>query len=192
MRQGLGLKFLFAAIAAVPASAIASPCATKGVDDAVVRRVSAREQKGMSLIMSMAMLPKIEKLSYETFLSGGSSCERGRFEISGMPYDFIGENEDKGAPRRALSAQKGAPVAALIPVVDLLAALTSPAGNHTAPNAGYLLITVTKEMVTGWRLYSAIPADAVLQADMEAALAGRLRFIFQTDTNAKKISITPD
>jgi hypothetical protein len=192
MCRGLALKFLFAAIAAVPASAIAAPCVTKGAEDAVVRRVSAGEHENASLFFSMTMLPKLEKWRYDTFRAGGSSCERGRFDVGSITYSLSGENGDKDAARRAISAKPGAPLAALVPVNNFLAALESAARDHAAPIEGYLLITMSGQVVMGWRLYSAIPSDAVLQADMAEALTGRMHFIFRTDLQSNVVGIGTD
>lgn len=172
-------------------SSLAVECSSFGVTDARVKTLSAQNESDASLIVSVPMLLKLQKFDYSTLVRSGSKCDRGSINVAGTTYRLTGENTDHGGVRRGVPSVKGKPVAVLLPVSDMMKILAAPKAGEQPPIEGYLLITANRsEEVTGWRLYSAIPVDSVLSADMADALSGKLPFIFRDDLKTGKITVS--
>jgi hypothetical protein len=167
----------------------ASPCSTTGSADAAVKPVSLQDKSDASLLVSMSMLVRMQRLNRAGVARSGSTCERARFEAAGGHYVLMGENDDKGGVRRAIPDRKDLPAAVLLPVTDMKTILAAAQQKQKPPVDGYLLATVSGDDITGWRLYTAIPADAVLETDIGAALAGRDRFLFRSDLKTNSIAL---
>jgi hypothetical protein len=163
------------------AGAAHANCSVSSDPKAVARPLNMTVQADTNLIVAMTMLPKMLHIDYD---SAGKKvgCDLGPLAAGDAAYDLWG---DDGGQRKALPATKGAPVALIVPVFDLLKALTAPGKNKTAEVEGYLLAVVTKDEFTGWRYYTGMPDPAILKHDMADALAGKGNAIFRSSEDGK-------
>jgi hypothetical protein len=172
------------------AGAARAECSVTADAGAVARPLNMAVQADADLIVTMAMLPKMLHIDYAA-AAKRSGCDLGQVTAGDAAYELWGDDAS-GHQRRALPASKGAPVAMIVPVFDLLKALTSPGANKTAQTEGYLLAVISKNGdFTGVRYYTGIPGVDVLKRDMAEALAGRGGGIFRTGKDNKITLFVP-
>jgi hypothetical protein len=135
-------------------------------DPQVSGRLLANTGVWLSLIKEKGLAAEIGRATRD--------CERSAFQTSRGRYVLRGETGDYVVLRLAVPSARSAPVAYLIPILDLTATLTAGPAKPT-PVAAYALTTSEKDTQTVWRFYDAVPEDAVLGADMAAAVSGGLR-----------------
>lgn len=151
----------------------------------VVRALSPGNKGDVDLILSMSMMPKLLHTDYRTEASRHPACKLTEFEAGSSTYELRAVDTNAGTLRLASPKKKGAPIAELVPVTNIMDAIDASKQGKTASVAGYMLATVSKDDFTGWRLYTGVPNQATLAADMAAALDGKLRPIFRNNSNGK-------
>lgn len=174
------VALLAGAVAAGPAQAECTVSADAG---AVERPISATDKDGAGMLVSMTMLPKLLHLDYAA-AARKPACDLGPIDGAGGAYHLF-RDDRSGRHRAAMADGKGAPIALLMPYVDIMKAIAASKGGGSATTEGYLLAVVTKSDVTGWRYYTGMPDAAVLKHDMADALAGRGAPIFRNASDGK-------
>lgn len=91
----------------------------------------------------------------------------------------------------ALPARKGAPIALVIPIVDLAKAIDRAGAGKAAAIESYLLVTGTDTDLTGWRYYAGMPEVAVLKRDRADASAGRIGAMFRNGADGRTTLFVP-
>jgi len=190
MRRSILRVLVPLAICGLGPSLHAAPCVSKGTA-ASLRLLSNRTDEGVAIILSMSMLPKLIKLDYATAATSGTPCERRVILVGSQTYRLIGEDQDQMAVRRALPKKGGQPIAILVPISDLNKILDTVMTHQPPPIDGYMLATITRQDLTGWQYYSAIPDDDVLGAAIKSALEGGLKPIFRNEGQQTKIFVGP-
>jgi hypothetical protein len=179
-------------LAVTPAApAFAADCTSGGQAAARVLTLDDPEVGTRMLVNLGVWLGLVEKDLEADLRKTAGACERGEFEAASTSYVLHGEDDADAVPRVAAPRSERAPRAYLIPAVDLQAALHQADKSKPAPIAGYALMTVDGGMHTAWRAYDAVPADAVLLADMREALSGKLRPRLQWRGGGEIRIITP-
>jgi hypothetical protein len=168
------------------AGAAHADCSVSSDPKAVARPLSMTVQADADLMIAMTMLPALLHIDYDS-AAKKVGCDLGQLAPGDAAYELWG---DDGSQRKALPATRGAPVAMIVPVFDLLKALTAPGKDKSAQTEGYLLAIVTKRDFTGWRYYTGMPDAATLKHDMADALAGKGNAIFRS-TGGKVTLFTP-
>ncbi|HEX3422260.1 MAG TPA: hypothetical protein VHS33_02500 [Sphingomicrobium sp.] len=158
-------------------------CSVSSDAGAVFRPLDATVQADADVIVSMTMLPKLMHVDYES-ASKRAGCDLGPLTTGGVPYELWGDDSG-GHHRKAISANKGLPVALILPVIDLMKALTAQKQGEPARAEGYLLATITKGDFTGWRYYTGMPDLSTLKHDMTDSLAGHGDPIFRAGSDGK-------
>jgi hypothetical protein len=161
------------------AGAAQAECSVSSDPGAVVRPLSPTTKADDDMIINMSLLPKLMHIDYDNVAKKKPACDLGQLVSGDATYELWGDDAG-GRQRKAFPAKKNAPIALIVPVANLLKALTDPGPNKTAQVEGYLLATVTKADFTAWRYYTGMPDAAMLKHDMADALAGRGHPIFQT------------
>ena len=183
------------AIFGLAASATAE-CPSADSGTGVARRLDPQNKGDVDLIVSMSLMPKLLKVDYAKARSVTLVCDLTRFSADGNDYDLRASGTDAGTARVAIASAKNATVAELLPVTNIMAIIEASKAGRTAPVSGYMLATIGKGDVTGWRLYTAVPNQATLETDMTAALDGTLQPVFRTDATSGKtnifVRVTPD
>lgn len=175
-RSGMIAASLFAAGAARAECAVASDAG------AVVRPIDMTVQADADLLIAMTLLPRLMHIDYAG-AARQSGCDLGQLAAGDAGYELWGDDVG-GRQRKALPASKGAPVAMIVPVIDLMKALASSDTHKTAQTEGYLLALISKNgEFTGVRYYTGMPAPEMLKHDMAEALAGRAGGIFRLRGN---------
>jgi hypothetical protein len=161
-------------------------CSVSSDAGAVARPLNPTVRADVDLTVAMSMLPKLMHVDYGS-AAKKAGCDLGPLAAGDVAYELWGA-DTPGRQRKAIPAKKGAPVALILPVVDLLKAFTAaqqPGKPAQATVVGYMLATVTKGDVTGWIYYSGMPDAATLKHDMADVLAGKGRPIFRTRADGK-------
>ena len=145
------------------------------------------------IMVSMSMAPKLMHIDYQVELARHLSCKLSGFEADGLHYELRGDDITAGTRRIASSDKQGAPIAELVPVTNILDMIASSKLGKSAPIAGYMLATIRMDDFTGWRLYTGIPNQATVTADMIAALTGKMQPIFRNNSRNGKteLFVTP-
>ena len=174
------------------AGAAHAECSVSSDAGAVARPLSATVQADADLIIAMSMLPSMMHIDYDS-AAKKPGCDLGPLAPGNAAYELWGD-DTRGRLRKAIPAKKGAPVALILPVVNLLKAFTAPHEPGKPAQAqveGYLLATVTKGDVTGWIYYTGMPDQAVLRHDMAEVLAGNGHPIFRAGTGGSTTLFVP-
>src|SRR5579884_626062 len=142
---------IFSALLGVSGIAQAE-CSVSSDHDAGVRSLNPAVKSDVDLIVSMTILPKMMHVDYRT-AAMKTGCNLGPFIAGNVTYELWGE-DNGGRQRKAVAAKEGAPVALVLPVVDLMKAIENQRQGRSAQVEGYLLATITKEDFTAWRYYT--------------------------------------
>lgn len=164
--------FLTACLAVGLASPVlAAPCVEGSAE---AKAIELRDAAGPPLVAALSLWTS---LLVKQDLPGqlkrvAKGCERGDVQAGDKAYALRGDSNEGIVARVAATTSKKGPVGYLTPVPDLVAAMTA---GHTGPPPilGFALVILDGDVHTTWRLYDAIPADAVLRTDFAAALAGQ-------------------
>ncbi len=155
--------------AATPAWA---ECTVSSDAGAAEKTINPGNRTDADLLISMSMMPEVLHIDYASVEKAEPSCKLGQFDAGATGYSLYGD-DSKGHDRIAKPDRKGAPVATVIPVFDLIKALKSgKSGGPPAQVEGYFLATIDKSGITGWRYYTGMPDASTLQHDMQQALVG--------------------
>ncbi|HEX4739078.1 MAG TPA: hypothetical protein VH331_16115 [Allosphingosinicella sp.] len=166
-------------------------CSVSSDPGAAVRPLKASEADA-HIVVAMSMLPKIMHVDYDG-AAKKSGCDLGPLAAGNSGYELWGDDAH-GRQRKAIPAKKGAPVALILPVVDIVKAFMAPHPPGKPAQAqveGYLLATVTKSDVTGWVYYTGMPDAATLKHDMAEVLAGNGHPIFRAGADGKTDLFVP-
>jgi hypothetical protein len=167
----------------VAAHAADAECSVSSDAGAAARPLNPAVQADTDLIISMTMLPKLMHVDYAS-AAKARGCDLGRLESADGAYELWGD--DSGLrQRKAISAKKGSKVALIVPVIDIMKAITAQKQGKSAQVQGYLLATITPSDFTAWRYYTGMPDPGTLKRDMGDALAGRGNAIFQSGADGK-------
>lgn len=164
-------------------------CSVASDAGAVARSLSATVQADADVIVAMTMLPKLMHIDYDG-AAKKAGCDLGPLAPGDAAYALWGDDAG-GRQRKAIPATKGAPIAMIVPVFDIMKALSVPGKNKSAQVEGYLLAIVTKNDFTGWRYYTGMPDPATLKHDMADALAGTGSPIFRSGGDGSIMLFTP-
>ena len=175
---------VLAMVAGVGADAARAGCSVAADPGAVVRRLDMAQEADSHLLASMAMLPKLMHLDYAGVAKNKPSCGLGQFTVGQSTYELDGEDKP-GRQRKAFPATKNDPIAVVVPVFDIIKAVEASKQGKSAPVEGYLLATVTRINLTGWRYYTGMPDETVLKHDMAEALGGGAPPIFRQSSDGK-------
>lgn len=170
-------------VAAFGATGAAADCAVSSDTGAVSKPVDASTKEGAALVVSMSMLPKLMHIDY-TSAARKRGCDLGSFSAGTKTYELYGDDE-AGRHREAIPAKKGGPVAAMVPITDIMKAIEASENGQTVQIEGYLLATITRHDFTGWRFYTGMPDQDVLRHDMAEALGGTGAPIFRNSADGK-------
>jgi hypothetical protein len=185
------MRLLLAVIVSLwAASPTWADCPGDSYGTGVVRTLDLVNAKtDADLMVSMSMMPKLLHMDYQTEFPRHLSCRLSGFEADALQYELRGDDITAGTRRIASSDKLGAPIAELIPVTNILDAIASSKLGKTAPISGYMLATLSKDDFTGWRLYTGIPNQVSLSADMMAALSGKMQPLFRNNTRTGKTEL---
>lgn len=131
MHRQLVILLLTALVFAAPGVAHAKPCTTQGAPSATALPLD--EPKSLAGLMTNlgVWLTALADRGFERNLQKmGGACERTAFEAAGRQYVLRGENGGQVADRLALASSRGAPLAYVMAVPDLVAALKVAAGHN--------------------------------------------------------------
>ena len=190
----MGKTFRGCAVAALlfAAGTAHADCSVSSDPGAAARPLKATVQADIDLVLAMGMLPKLFHLDYDG-AAKKTGCDLGPLAAGDAAYTLWGDDAH-GRQRKALPAKKGAPVALILPVVNILKAFMAPqqpGKPAQAQTEGYLLATVTKSDVTGWVYYTGLPDAATLKHDMAEVLAGSGHPIFRSHADGKTDIFVP-
>jgi hypothetical protein len=171
------------------ASAARAECSVSADQGASARTVSPTVQADADLVVSMSMVPKLTHVDYQA-AAQRPACDLGPLTIGDGTYELWG-SDAAGRQRKALPARKGQPIALVIPIFDMMKAIDSAKTGKAATIEGYMLATVTRNDLTGWRFYTAMPDVTVLKHDMTEALAGGATPMFRNDAGGKTAIFVP-
>ena len=171
----------------VAASAAQAECKVSSDPGFAIRTLNAATQADANIIAAMAILPRAMRIDYKS-ATKKSGCSLGLLATTGPTYELWGSDRD-GRQRKAIPSSKGAPAAVIIPIVDLLKQLSAKDPKTSVPVDGFLLATITKDSLTGWRYFTGMPDSVTLKLEMSEALAGRGRPIFRSSAGGT-MSIT--
>lgn len=169
-------------------------CSVSSDPGAVAHPLKASVQADVELILVMGALPKLMHVDYDG-AAKKTGCELGPLAPGDAAYTLWGDDAH-GRQRKAIPAKKGAPVALILPVVNVMKALMAAqqqpgAKPPVAPTEGYLLATVARDEVTGWIYYTGMPDADTLKHDMAEMLAGHGHPIFRSHANGKTDIFVP-
>ncbi|UAK25543.1 hypothetical protein [Sphingomonas nostoxanthinifaciens] len=170
------------------AGAAYAECAVSADQGASVRAINPAIQADADLIVSMSVMPKLMHLDYQA-AAQRPYCDLGT--ISGDDDYELWGSDTAGRQRKALPVKKGQPIAVVLPVVDMMKAIDAAKAGKAAPTEGYMLATIGKSDLTGWRFYTAMPNVTVLKHDMAQALAGDGAPIFRNGADGKTALFVP-
>lgn len=171
------------------ASSAYAECAVSSDSNATARPLNPTVKADTDLIVSMAMLPKMMHVDYDSSTKK-SGCKLGPLVNGDNSYELWGDDSG-GRHRKAVPTAKGAPVALVLPVVDIMKAITASKEGKSAQVEGYLLGTITKGDFTAWRFYTGMPDPSILKHDMADVLAGRGSPIFRSGSDGKTSLFVP-
>lgn len=185
-------RLLLGAVAAAfgIASGASAACTVSADAGAAARPVDMAIQADASLLVSMTMLPKMMHIDYSSAAADKPSCDLGPFAVGAGSYELYGEDK-AGRVRKAMPAKKGDPIAQIIPVADIVQMIESSKQGKAAPTNGYLLATITKSDLTGWRYYTGMPDQAMLKQDIADVLGGGATPIFRNGADGKTSIFVP-
>lgn len=164
-------------------------CTVSSDAGAAVRPLNATVSDDVHLIVSMTMLPKLMHVDYDT-AAKKSGCNLGQLVNGDDAYELWGD--DSGMrQRKAVPTTAGAPVAIVLPVIDIMKAIAASKAGKSAQVQGYLLGTITRGDFTGWRYYTAMPDPGMLKHDMADVLAGKGHAIFRSGPDGKTSIFVP-
>lgn len=186
MRYSILLCSLIAVFGATGALA---DCTVSSDSGAVAKRLDASSQEDADLVVSMSMMPKLMHVDYAS-ATKKLRCDLGAFSAGIKSYELFGDDKS-GRQRKAISSNKGDPVAEILPVTNVMKAIEASKQGKSAPVEGYLLATVSKDEFTGWRFYTGIPDQVTLKHDMAEALMGGGTPIFQNGPDGKTSLFVP-
>lgn len=168
----------------IAASAAQASCSVSSDPGSAVRPLNAVSQDDAQLIVSLPIQLKAMRIDYKA-ATRKAGCSLGPLAAGVPSYELWGE-EGRGRQRKAISTTKGAPVALIVPIIDLMKQLTSPGGQSPARVEGYLLATISNKETTGWRFYTGMPDAVTLKRDMAEALSKTAANpIFRTDASGR-------
>ena len=155
---------------------------------AVVRPLNPAVHADANLILSMTMMPKIMHVDYDG-AARRDGCRVG--PLAGDNGYELWADDWGQRHRKAVSRKGGLPVAIIVPVADILTAVTAQKPTHSISVQGYLLATISKTDFAGWRYYTGMPDLGTLKRDMEDVLAGKGNPIFRQDPRGQTILVVP-
>lgn len=174
----------------VAASPALAECSVSSDAGAVAKTINMTVQEDANIVISMSLLPKLMHIDYSSAAEKKPSCDLGQFTAGTASYELYGDDK-AGRQRIAKPAQKGDPIAQIVPVTDIMKAISAPKQGKPATVEGYLLATMTKTEFTGWRYYTGMPDTVTLKRDMAEALGGSTAPIFRNGTNGKTEIFVP-
>ncbi|WP_267383095.1 MULTISPECIES: hypothetical protein [unclassified Sphingomonas] len=164
-------------------------CPTPEDGTGKARVLSPTVNEDIDLTLSMSMMPKLMHLDYKGVSSSTLPCTLSKFKAGEQDYTLQATESERGTGRRAMSDAKGKPIAEIVPVTNIIAAMEASKQGKSAGVSGYMLITLDKHTITGWRFYTGLPNQEVLVADITAALTSGLPRLFAIDNATGKSSI---
>ncbi|MBD8641375.1 hypothetical protein [Sphingomonas sp. CFBP 13733] len=174
----------------VAASPALAECSVSSDAGAVAKPIDMTVQADANIVVSMSLLPKLMHIDYSSAAGKKPSCDLGQFTAGAASYELYGDDK-AGRQRTAKPARKGDPIAQIIPVTDIMKAISASKEGKSATVEGYLLATVTKTDFTGWRYYTGMPDTATLKRDMVQALGGSAAPIFRNGADGKTQIFVP-
>lgn len=174
----------------VNASPALAECSVSSDAGAVAKSIDLTVQADANIVASMSLLPKLMHIDYSSAAGKKPLCDLGQFTVGAASYELYGDDK-AGRQRTAKPARKGDPIAQIIPVTDIIKAISASKEGKSATVEGYLLATVTKTDFTGWRYYIGMPDTATLKHDMVAALGGSAAPIFYNGAGGKTEIFVP-
>jgi len=180
---------LTAAGALAAASAAQAECVVSSDPGFAIRTLDATAQADANIIATMSILPRMMRIDYRS-AAKKKGCSLGLLATTGPTYELWGNDKD-GRQRKAIPTSRGAPVAMIIPIVDLLKQLSAKDPKKSGAIDGFLLATVSEDSLTGWRYFTGMPDPATLKREMSEALAGRGRPIFRSAASGTMNIILP-
>lgn len=188
MRNGIVVWMAMAV--SVSANSAEPECTVTSDVDAAAGPIDMAVQSDADLLISMSMLTKLMRIDYAGASRKKLSCDLGPFDASGTTYHLFAD-DNGGKQRMAKPAQRGDPIAQVVPVTNIMKAVEAAKQGKSAAVEGYLLATVSKAEFTGWRYYTGMPDPAILKRDMAEALEGRSKPIFRNDKDGKTAIFLP-
>ena len=182
------VKISVVLVAMATAGAARAECTVSADLGANVRTINPAIQADADLVISMSMMPKLMHLDYKA-AAQQPSCDLGALD-GNDGYELWG-SDTAGRQRKALPAKKGQPIAVVMPVVDMSKMIDSAKTGKAATTEGYVLATVSKADLIGWRFYTAMPDVAELKHDMAQALTGGEAPIFRNGADGKTALFIP-
>ena len=164
-------------------------CSVASDPNAAAKTLDATVHEDTDLIVSMAMLPKLMHVDYDS-VARKTGCDLGQLVKGDNSYELWGGDSGR-RERKAVPATKGAPIAMVLPVVDILKAIAASKEGKSARVEGYLLGTITKSDFAGWRYYTGMPDSGTLKHDMADALAAKGSPIFRSGSDGKTNIFVP-
>jgi hypothetical protein len=177
------LLAVFVAVAIMFATSPAlAECSVSPDAGAVAKPIDLTVKADANIVASMSLLPKLMHIDYSSVAGKKPSCDLGQFTAGAASYELYGDDK-AGRQRTARPNRKGDPIALIVPVTDIMKAISASKQGKSASIEGYLLATVTKTEFTGWRYYTGMPDTASLKRDMADALGGSAVPIFRNGAN---------
>jgi len=174
----------------VAASPALAECSVSPDAGAVAKPIDMTVQADANIVASMSLLPKLMHIDYSSAAGKKPSCDLGQFTAGAASYELYGDDK-AGRQRMAKPARKGDPIAQIVPVTDIMKAISASKQGKSASVEGYLLATVTKTEFTGWRYYTGVPDTATLKRDMAEALSNSAAPIFRNGADGKTEIFVP-
>ena len=183
----------FIAGAAIAAAWIATgasaECPAASYGSGVVHALNPTNKADVDLILSMSLMPKMLHISYDKEKGSKLPCELTRFDAASTTYQLAGSPVGSANARIAVPQNKNQPIAELVPITNIIETIEASKQGKTAPIRGYMLMTVSKADIIGWLLYTDVPNQQTLVADITSALGGTIKPVFKTDNASGKSSI---
>lgn len=165
----------FTALTVWASPALAAKCMTEGdASAAVIDTTKPDTMAGVVVDLSVYLMAlQNRQFNRDLIAAAESGCQRVVFEALGTR--FVLKQENGQTPQRAaISVDPTQPLSYLIVVPDFAVSM----GGDPEAKHGYALMTFGPAGDhVAWRVYNAIPTDAVLSRDVADALEGRLRRI---------------
>jgi hypothetical protein len=149
--------------------------------------IDAQDKTGGKMLLAATMMLEVGKVDAHKARAASEPCDLGKMQVAGGGWTFSGG--DGAFVRRVTSPDDRAPVASVYPVMDLIAARQASTNHTPPPPIRYLLITSLGSVDALWTAYDAVPSDAQLSKDLDAAISGRSSPAASVDVATKTINV---
>ncbi|MBI1683037.1 hypothetical protein [Caulobacter hibisci] len=179
---------LGAALAATPAAA-REACAVRPATQAIALP-SGNMQADLAALLSMGPALQDKPTQRKALLKAKAKCDAPGFEAGGRPYAVF-ETGEASPILVARSADADAPIFFVVPFANIMSVVMAEVEKRPVPaaEANYLLVISTKAGASALRVYRSAPDGAALQADVLAALQGKLPPLVSRDEKTKNVRI---